>query len=583
MNPVRIALRLRRAWPWLLTLNFVMWGVFHGLPSLFGYAVGLLFDRIAGVDPGAPAAALVLFGAVIIGRLLFFEAGIWAFSTYWFSITLLLRRNLLRYLMEAAGARQLPVSTGSAVSTFREDVDDVATYMENLIDATGILAFVMSAMWVLFRIDAQLAAIVLIPIGLALLLTQALSGHIRRFRRKMRTATEEVTGFLGDLFAAVESIKAAGKEGPMLAHLEEVNRRRQRAALNDSALTELLRTINRNMANLGIGAILLVGAAAIADGSLSVGGLATFLVYIPRLTSYMAWAGDMVAQHNRTRVAYDRITRLSIDAGPDQLLAVDTLDLLGREGSTSGAASVAPFSSLEVRGLTHLHDAAGSGIADVGFSVPRGSFTVITGRIGSGKTTLLRTLLGLLPPHDGEVLWNGEAVEDPGSFLIPPRSAYTPQVPRLVSESLLENITMGRDLSSSQVEDALHLAVLGPDVVHLEHGLDTVVGSRGVRLSGGQVQRSAAARMFATEAELLVFDDLSSALDVHTEALLWERLRERRDVTCLVVSHRRPALRRADQVILLEGGRVSDIGTLDELLDRSPGMRALWEDEEDDD
>ncbi len=582
MNPVRMAMHLRKAWPWLLLANFITWGVFHGLPSLFGYAVGILFDRIAGVDPGPPSAALLLFGGVVIGRLVFFEGGIWVFSSYWFSLTLLLRRNLLRYLMEAAGARQLPVSTGSAVSTFREDVDDIAHYMENLIDGTGILAFVVSAMWVLFRLDATLAAIVLIPLGLALILTQSLSGHIRRFRRRMRSATERVTGFLGDLFTAIESIKAAGKEAPMLAHLEHVNRERQRAALNDSALTELLRTINRNMANLGIGAVLLIGATSITTGSLSVGGLTTFLVYIPRLTSYMAWGGDMIAQHNRTRIAYERISRLSIDGPPGALLAVDSLDLHGRVGPDHDRMRGAPLERLEVRGLSHHHDAAGSGFSDVSFTVPRGSFTVVTGRIGSGKTTLLRTLLGLLPAQSGEVLWNGAVVADPGSFLIPPRSAYTPQVPRLVSESLLENITMGRDLSSEQVEDALHLAVLGPDVVHLEHGLDTVVGSRGVRLSGGQVQRSAAARMFATEAELLVFDDLSSALDVHTEAQLWERLLDRRDVTCLVVSHRRPALRRADQVILLENGQVTEVGTLEELLERSPGMRELWEDEEDD-
>ncbi|UCG41453.1 MAG: ABC transporter ATP-binding protein, partial [Acidimicrobiia bacterium] len=113
------------------------------------------------------------------------------------------------------------------------------------------------------------------------------------------------------------------------------------------------------------------------------------------------------------------------------------------------------------------------------------------------------------------------------------------------------------------------------------HHRDGIVGSRGVRLSGGQVQRSAAARMFATDADLLVFDDLSSALDVHTEALLWNRLTERRDATCLVVSHRRPALRRADAIVLMDRGRVTDVGTLDELLDRSALMRELWDDEGD--
>jgi ATP-binding cassette, subfamily B, bacterial len=103
-----------------------------------------------------------------------------------------------------------------------------------------------------------------------------------------------------------------------------------------------------------------------------------------------------------------------------------------------------------------------------------------------------------------------------------------------------------------------------------------MVGARGVKLSGGQIQRSAAARMFATNAQLLVFDDLSSALDVHTENELWDRLFAQRPATCLVVSHRRTALRKADQILVMDGGRIVDRGTVDELLGRSALMRDLW-------
>ena len=239
---------------------------------------------------------------------------------------------------------------------------------------------------------------------------------------------------------------------------------------------------------------------------------------------------------------------------------------------------------LRIKGLTYRYDIEGGdspGISDIHFELQRGSFTVITGRIGSGKTTLLKVLLGLLPNLSGEILWNGEPVTDLASTFRPPRCAYTGQVPRLFSETVRENILLGLTDEQVNLKSAIEAAVLEKDIISMEKGLDTLVGPHGIRLSGGQVQRTAAARMFVREAELLVFDDLSSALDVETERQLWDGIFARQEdpesaPTCLVVSHRRAVLQRADQVILLKNGHLEDIGRLEELLARSDEMRNLW-------
>jgi ATP-binding cassette subfamily B protein len=155
-------------------------------------------------------------------------------------------------------------------------------------------------------------------------------------------------------------------------------------------------------------------------------------------------------------------------------------------------------------------------------------------------------------------------------------------VPRLFSDSLRENILMGHPANEAELEQAIQRAVFETDLATLDQGLDTLVGPRGVRLSGGQVQRTAAARMLVRQPALMVVDDLSSALDIDTERQLWERLAQQTDQTgarptFLVVSHRQAALQRADQIIVLKDGGIEAVGTFAELAERSEEFQAIWQ------
>jgi ABC-type multidrug transport system fused ATPase/permease subunit len=582
MSTLRLVWEVIRYRPGRWFFCFVMWTFVHGLPLLFGILIGLVFDRLAAgspVDETAWAPAIA-FAVLAIGRNLIIWLGDRQWINHWIEQSLQLRRNLLRWLMEAPGSRIIPLAPGQAVSTFRDDVDDVLEYMENWVDMGGLVVFGVGAVAVMASIDAGLTAILLIPLVLTMVLTQSLSPQIRKRRRLMRAATDQVTGFIGETFSGVQAIKLAAAEQPVLDRLHRLNETRHKTALSDTVLTEILRGINRNMSTITVAIVLLVAADSISDGSFSIGELALFLTYLPRLTDYMAFVGDIIAQHRRTGVAYERIRALAVDAPDDELLDRDRVSLEGEIPDIElPDIGIDPLQRLEVRGLSHWFPDGGEGLEGVDFAVDRGSFTVVTGKIGSGKSTLVRALLGLVPA-DGDVLWNGKPVEDRASFFVPPRSAYTAQVPRLFSESLADNIALGQRVARERLREAVQLAVLDPDLERLEMGEQTLVGARGVKLSGGQVQRSAAARMLATDAELLVFDDLSSALDVHTETELWRRLLTHRDVTCLVVSHRRAALSRADQILLMDGGKVVDRGALRDLLERSALMRSLWAEEE---
>jgi ATP-binding cassette subfamily B protein len=180
----------------------------------------------------------------------------------------------------------------------------------------------------------------------------------------------------------------------------------------------------------------------------------------------------------------------------------------------------------------------------VSFAVDRGSFTVVTGPVGAGKSTLLRAMLGLGWRADvsGVVRWNGVAIDDPGAFLVPPNAAFLPQVPQLVSDSVSDNVSLG-PMDEAAIVTALELAAM-PDAA------DTLIGPRGLRLSGGQRQRLATARALVHRPELVVLDDLSSAVDVETEVRLWENLAAA-GLTVIAVSHRAVAFERADAIIRL--------------------------------
>ena len=182
---------------------------------------------------------------------------------------------------------------------------------------------------------------------------------------------------------------------------------------------------------------------------------------------------------------------------------------------------------------------------------------MVTGPVGSGKTTLLRALLGLVGTDAGTIRWNGAAVADPSTVLVPPRAAYLPQVPRLFSEPLADTVLLGVPGRRPRPRAVADVPRRGP-------GLDARRrrdGDRpgGLRLSGGQIQRAGAARALVRRPELLVVDDLSSALDVDTEARLWDRVADGGFATALLVSHRPHVLERADRVVVLDAGRVVEV------------------------
>ncbi|NPC99042.1 ABC transporter ATP-binding protein [Nocardioides sp. zg-DK7169] len=520
---------------------FVLLAMVGAYGAVTGWIWGhLVQDLRDGAAPWGLTTALTV--SLIASPLLLAEA-FRRYPRWWVEVLLRVRMAVLAGQTEQRRLRRTP--PGEVVARAM-DADRFARYADRWVDVlTGLLLVVVTAAASVNLLAGGVLLAVMAASALASMLGRPVAG------RSATASSAARAGFGRSLVSALESartVKLAAATPAVHAHLRRVDGGRVDAAVREHRVQALLD---------GVPVVLVQCGVVAAWGVLVLDGwdLATALM-VANVVNGFGWfgrvAGAVITEAPGTRSWQQETTRLA--GGGDLMDLPPGIDLVTGAAPDPQPATRMPLRELELRDLSAVHDDGTRGVVGVDLTVRAGELVLLLGQVGSGKSSLLAALAGLVE-HTGQLRWNGVEVDDPESFLRPGQVAHVAQVPRVLSGTFADNVRLGHE---RHLDRAVVDARLGQDV-DAAGGPDAVVGHRGVRLSGGQVQRLALARALAADAELLLADDVSSALDAATEIELWAGLRER-GTTVLGATSKRAALEQADRVVVLVDGEVRAVG-----------------------
>jgi ABC-type transport system involved in cytochrome bd biosynthesis fused ATPase/permease subunit len=550
MRQVWHCIRLKPEWGLLGAFLFLLASLTGAYGAVTGYVWGHVVTALQR-DETPALLALALVGSLMVGPLLLSQA----FRTYphwWVEIRMRVRAAVLAGQTEQHRLVRTP--PGEVVARAM-DADRIARYTDRWVDfVNGLLVALVTALIA----GTWLAGAVLLAVMVASALASSLGRRVAG--RSAAAASAARAGFGQALVSTLESIrtvKLAAATPHLHRHLREVDGGRVDAAVREHRVQSLLDGVPIVMVQCGV-------VAAWAGYLHGQWELATALL-VANAVSGFDWfgrvAGSVVTEAPGTKAWMVATSELA--GGGDLMELPGGMDLLEGTAAAPGTPAREPLRTLTLAGFSAVHDDGTLGVRDVDLTIDSGELVLLLGQVGSGKSSLLSALAGLVS-STGEIRWNGDPVEDTQTRLRPALVSHVAQVPRVLSGTFNDNVAL--DHPHRSVGPALDRARMGRDVAEAG-GPDALVGHRGVRLSGGQVQRLALARALACDAAVLLADDVSSALDAATEIELWRSLREA-GATVVGATSKTAALAQADRVVVLVDGGVADQGPWSEISSR---------------
>ena len=498
---------------------------------------------------------VILVGIILVA---YITESIWTYFIFigYYEIQKELRVKLLRNNLRKKIPFYAHFRTGDIITRSSEDVTTIGDMMGfgmfALMNSTLLMSVSIYMMVTTISLPLTIAAV--LPLPILSYLVYKWGFDLEEEYNKAQNAVSQLNNEVLEMIDGTYVIRAYGQEDAMMDEFRAKTKKAMKQNIIVSEIESRFIPLAQLFMMISFTIALLYGGYLVSTGAILVGDVIAFQVYMGAIMWPMFMIGDIITNYKRGKVATERINEvLKHDDGIER----------------GGTKTLETIESIEFKDFNFTYPGEEAPLLkNINLTLNKGETLGIVGKTGSGKTTLLMQLLHQFPYRGEQLLVNGEPLIDYDPQMVAGHLAYVPQEHTLFSRTIRENMLFGKeDATDEEIWEALTLASFDGDVKRMPQQLDTMVGEKGVSLSGGQKQRLSIARAFLRNRECLILDDALSAVDAKTEREIISHLQEERGGCMNIISaHRLSAIRHADEIIVMNEGRISERGTHEELL-----------------